>query len=502
MVHSGSESGTSCNTPSGFDPTDPEVITDLMTQPPMVDPRSPMASTIRFNEQVMVTEHAPSGSPRSGVASALTGNLGGGTASPSLSLPGSDALHQHANTGGSPSANGSPNSNDSRDSNGSNGNNGNQGGTSDGNDPRGSGPSGTNLNKLAFTYSATGGPLQHWGIKGMIRVAEVVRITGASIPQLHSVRHLMRPDTVDRVTNKMHFVHQHNDKNPVRAIINGMSLFVLKAPNSRMMPGNVTMLEDHVASSQQVRRMLSRHLAHANTSPRDRLPLEAPLLFYAERMQTHPCVIVGSFNCVKKVNDANVVVIPHGHDANGAPIVDPAVTQTPVILPALTASPAPGSAPSNAPPSGVAQDLVQGALAAMQVMTQVHAQSDLPNASMTQQQARLQAATMGSNVQQLKHLTSHLGNLGHEVGKAIASHPTKHSHAIQATLSHPNAVPGQSTDPQDLGSPTRAIPVSMSFLTCDYGPSYKLFNRSQTTRTHDAPTRQLIKLSNDTYPQR
>jgi len=107
---------------------------------------------------------------------------------------------------------------------------------------------------------------------------------------------------------------------------------------------------------------------------------------------------MGSFDHVKKVNDANVVVIPYGHDANGVTIVDPAVTQPPVVLPASTASPAPGNTPSNAPTSGVAQDsntaLVQGALAATQVMTQLHAQSDLRNASVTQQQGQLQAATM------------------------------------------------------------------------------------------------------------
>jgi len=162
-----------------------------MTRPPVADPCSPVASTIRFNEQVMVKEHAPSGSPRGGVASTWTGNLGRGTASPSSSLPGSNALCQHPNTSGSPSPNGSPNSNDSRDSNGLNGNNGNQGRTRDGNDPQGLGPSGNDLNKLVFTCATAGGPLQHWGIEGMIRVAEVVRITGASIPQLHSVRHLL-----------------------------------------------------------------------------------------------------------------------------------------------------------------------------------------------------------------------------------------------------------------------------------------------------------------------
>jgi len=59
LVHSGSESSTSYNTPSGFDPSDPDVIADLMTRPPMADPCSPMTSTIRFNEQVTVAEYYP-----------------------------------------------------------------------------------------------------------------------------------------------------------------------------------------------------------------------------------------------------------------------------------------------------------------------------------------------------------------------------------------------------------------------------------------------------------
>jgi len=282
LVCSGSESSTSYNAPSGFDPSDPDVIADLMTRPPMADPRSPITSTILFNEQVAVAEYKPNGSPCSGVAATLTGNLGRGANSPSSSLPGSDALCQHANTGGSSNSNGSPNSSDGWNSDGSNGNNSNQGGTSNGNDPQGPDPSGNNLNKLVFTYSTAGGALQHWGIEGTIRVAEVVQITGASIPQIRSTRHLIRPKIVDRVTDKMHYVYRHNDRNRVRAIINGMSIFVLKVPNARMTPGNVTMLEDYVASSQELCRILSRHLAYANALPPDQLPLRVPLLLYAE----------------------------------------------------------------------------------------------------------------------------------------------------------------------------------------------------------------------------
>jgi len=295
---------------------------------------------------------------------------------------------------------------------------------------------------------------------------------------LQSKRHLIRPEIIDRVTDKVHFLYQHNDGNRVRAIINhGMPLFVLTAPRTKMLPKNVTMLEDHVASTQQMCRILGRHLSFANVLPPDQLPLRVPLLFYGERMRTHPYVAPGLFDYVKKVDDANVVVIPYEMDDNGAQLVDPPVMRSPAILPA-PASTAP-SALGSTPGTGTTPDqnaaLIRGALSAIQVMTQVHMQSDQRNASMTQQQARLQAATMQSNAQQLEHLTNRLGNLGYEVGRAIANHPTRHSHTIQATLSHPNAVLGQSNDPRDLGSLTRTIPVSMSLPTFDCGPYVQAF---------------------------
>jgi len=107
----------------------------------------------------------------------------------------------------------------------------------------------------------------------------------------------------------------------------------------------------------------------------------------------------------------------------------------------------------------------------MQYMTQVHVQSDKRNASMSQQQAKLQAATFQSQAQLLENLTRNLGNLGHDVGRAIASHPTQHNHTLRATLSPPNAVVGQSNDPGVLGSLTRATPVGMSVESFDYGPN-------------------------------
>ena len=102
-------------------------------------------------------------------------------------------------------------------------------------------------------------------------------------------------------------------------------------------------------------------------------------------------------------------------------------------------------------------------------------ESDLRNASMTQQQSSLQAARIQANQLQVQHLTNHLGNLGHKVGKAIASHPTRPNHRIQATLSQPNVAPGQSNDPWVLGSLTRTTPPSMSIPSFNYGPYVQAF---------------------------
>jgi len=82
---------------------------------------------------------------------------------------------------------------------------------------------------------------------------------------------------------------------------------------------------------------------------------------------------------------------------------------------------------------------------------------------------------MRANQLQLQHLTKHLGNLGNEVGRAIASHPTRHNHAIQATLSQPNVAPGQSNDPRELGSLTRIAPPRMSIQSFNYGPCVQAF---------------------------
>jgi len=113
---------------------------------------------------------------------------------------------------------------------------------------------------------------------------------------------------------------------------------------------------------------------------------------------------------------------------------------------------------------------------------------------MAQQQMQLQVATMQSNAQQLAYLTNHMGNLGTEVGKVIASHPTHHT--IQATLSHPNAMPGQSNDPGQLRSLTRAHPVGMSVPRFNYGPYAQAFQpqpNDKNTQHIDEATHQIVQ---------
>ena len=141
----------------------------------------------------------------------------------------------------------------------------------------------------------------------------------------------MRPEIVDCVADRMHHLCQHNSGDRVRAIVDGMPLFVLTAPNTKMEASSGTLLGDNLELTQAMCRMLGRHLAFANTLPPDRLPLRVPLVFCGEPMHAHPCATPGSFDHVKKVNGAGMVVIPHWNDDNWNPIVDPPVTQTPAV---------------------------------------------------------------------------------------------------------------------------------------------------------------------------
>jgi len=385
---SGSESSTSYATPVGYDASDPEVIVRLLTQPPKPSTSSP-ASTIQFNEKVLVTKYS-----QGGTTSTTIGNLGGANNnSPTSSLPGSDALCQHANAGNNPNPSGTPggapNGNpNSGNSNGGNGN-GNQGRTSGGNDPQDLGPIATDLNKILLVYSTVGGPLEQWGIQGTIRVKEFFQFSGARDPNtnewvLQCRRNLIRPEIVDRVSHNTHYVYQHNRYPRVRTIINAMMVFMHTTPGARMNSRNSTMLRDNTESTQQMCCILGRHLAFANTLPQDRLPLRVPIHLHGKHMRTHPHVIVGSFDYVKKVNEANAVVIQYGVDDSGVQIVEPPAIVMPAPLPAPTSNVAGAGAGTGSVSNG---ELLQAVLAAMQTMTQVHVQSDQRNACMSQQQA-------------------------------------------------------------------------------------------------------------------
>jgi len=161
------------------------------------------------------------------------------------------------------------------------------------NNPPGPGPVENYLDKLAFAYSTMGGPLENWGIEGTIKVADVVWFAPNPTVQsphqlkLSGVRLLVRPDVIDRVTDYVYFNNQYNDRTQVRVIINGMDVFVLTAPNTRI-TADITMLEDHERSSAEMCRILVDHLLYVETLSPDQLPLEVPIILYGGQMQMHP----------------------------------------------------------------------------------------------------------------------------------------------------------------------------------------------------------------------
>jgi len=314
-------------------------------------------------------------------------------------------------------------------------------------------------------------------MQGTIPVEELFRFAGIRDQRAHEwmlqcKRQLMRPEIVDRVANRMRLLYRHNDWNRMRMIVNGMPLFARTRPNVRMEANASIVLNDDQESTQAMCRMLMRHLAVARALPPEQLPCKVPLVFYGRQMHAHPCAMPGSFDHVKKVDNAGMILIPCGIDDDGNQLDDPPEMQAPemsvpptVLAPATASGSAPGAGTGSGPDSNAA--LLQGAALAMQHMTQVHAQSDRRNASMSQQQAKLQAAAFQSQAQLLKSLTRNLGNLGHDVGRAVASHPAHHDHTLRATLSPPNVAVGQSNDPTALGSLTRVTPVGMSVASYD-----------------------------------
>jgi len=163
--------------------------------------------------------------------------------------------------------------------------------------------------------------------------------------------------------------------------------------------------------------------------------------------------MAGTFEYLQEDAPDGTVRIPCGQTSNGTSIVEPAPMPTPVfplLVPPAPNPPAAGNN-ANAAPQQDPIALINSAMAAMQAMVQMNIQADARSAAIARQQMDLQAATLKSSAQQLGQLTSAMGNLGHDVGKAIASHPPP---TIQATLSHSNVAPGQLMNPREMGSLT------------------------------------------------
>jgi len=239
---------------------------------------------------------------------------------------------------------------------------------------------------------------------------------------------------------------------------------------------NLALLRDDTQTTQDVCVRLLGYVNFPRNLPDDELPLEVPLMFYSQCIRQHPYGMRGSFEYLQKVADNGAVAIPYGRDSDGMQIVEPTAVPVPVfppIVPPAQPGPPTPPAPGIAPPGpGVAPQpnpiaMLNSVVATAQAMAQMKVQADARSAAMACEQMDLQAATLKANAQQLRQLTFAMGNLGHDVGKAIASHPPP---TIQATLSHPNAVPGQSVDPHEMGSLTRPHPVSLSLLAFNYGP--------------------------------
>jgi len=254
------ESNASIRTPPNYDQSNPEVIGDLLSRPPKPLNHSPISS-IKFNEQTVVTEYT-----QHGVASTTIGNLAG------ASNDGNSSSNNDSNPGGSSGGNGNPNGNPNPNPGNSGGNNddSNQGRTSGGFDPQGSGPDPRDLSKIILDFGTRGGRLETWGIQGTIPVESLFQFAGFRDDRTHEwmiqcKRQLIRPEIVDRVAYRMRMLFQHNDWNRLRMIINGMPLIVRTRPNERMTADNSIVLNDDQESTQAMCRILMRHLAVART---------------------------------------------------------------------------------------------------------------------------------------------------------------------------------------------------------------------------------------------
>jgi len=279
----------------------------------------------------------------------------------------------------------------------------------------------------------------------------------------------------------------HNAMTRVQLIINGMDIFMLQGTGQTKACANILMLQDDVQSTDEVCGRLATCINHALTSPDDQLLSEVPLLIHGQRMHQHPHGVRGLFECLQKDDDDGVAVMPCGRESDGTPIVEPPARPVPVFPPlAPPTQPGQPAVPGGAPQADP-NALINGMMATLRAMTELNMQADARSAAMARQQMDLQAATLRNDTHQLGQLSHTMGNLGHDVGRAIASQPPP---AIQATLSHPNAAHGQSTDLQQMGSLTRPHPVGLSVAGFNHSPHAQAFqaqpNNENTRRVDEA----------------
>jgi len=143
----------------------------------------------------------------------------------------------------------------------------------------------------------------------------------------------------------------------VRAIINGMDIFMLRGPGQAKMSANLAIMYDDVQTPHDACIQLAPYMNIALTLPDDELPLEVPLVFYSRRIHQHPHGMRGLFEYLQKDDDDGAVVIPYGCALDGTQIVKPSVRPMPVFPPLAPLAPpaqpgqpvAPGAVPQPDP---------------------------------------------------------------------------------------------------------------------------------------------------------
>jgi len=267
---------------------------------------------------------------------------------------------------------------------------------------------------------------------------------------------------VDEVTQLILDLFGHNDRGRVRTVLNSMNVLMLRAPGqSSHHTANLAPLYDDVQATRDTEVRLWQFIERARMLPNNELPLEVPLVFFSGRLCVHPHGVAGSFDYVREENRPDGTTrLPYGQD-RGMQILEPVPIPFPPLPPPPQPNPptqpippAAGNAGAAAPqpdPHAAINNAMDAVRAMTQAMVEMNIAADARSAAMARQQMDLQAATLRSNAQQIGQLTAtmgNLGNLGHDVGRAIASHPPP---TIQATLSHSSVTPGQSMNPRDMG---------------------------------------------------